>query len=560
MLLGHLLAQILEHGEELLIGCTATTLRTAVLILLLLLVVVVVERNGHGKGFIDELFALLVHRDQAVVFDVLINQSQNLRLAHHGTPEAGIVLLTGSEPLRFMVVVALDERRHLTRQDSNQVIDLELIAQIAQRLEGEFQLLLNFDLGFRVAAVVAVAAVTLRVLLAEVVQQRLAAAHRALGIGYRLQKEQFADLLLGNRLAVHEFLELLDILVAVEGQAVALTTITTGTTRLLVVTFERLGNVVVNHIAHIGFVDTHTEGDRCHNNIDTLHEEVILIRRTRGGIHTGMVGTGFDAVGYEQLGQLLDLLAAQAVDNTALTLVLLDVEDNIVVHIALGADFVVEVRAVERGAEDRRIVHAEVLLDIHLHLGGSRRGQGDERRIADLVDDRADTTILRTEVVTPLRDTVRLVDGVERNLDFTQKGDIVLFRERLGGEVEQLGLAVQDILAHLLHGRLVERRIQEVGNARILGEGAHRIDLILHQGNQRRYDDRHTLHDEGGQLVAERFTTTGRHQDKGVPTGKHIADDSLLITFEGRKPEVFLQASVQQGRIVAFHFGVISPY
>ena len=557
MLLGHLLAQILQHGKQLLVGSTTTALRTAMLLLLLLLVVVVVERNGDSKGFFDELFTLFVHRNQAVVLDILVNEAQNLCLAHHGTPEAGIMLFACAKPLRFVVVVALYEGSHLTRKDRNEVIDLELIAQIAQRLQGELELFLGIDLRFRVAAVVAVAAIPFGVLLAEVVQQCLAAAHRTFGIGDCFEQQQLANLLLGNRLAVHEFLEFLDILVAVEGEAVTLATITTGTTRLLIVALERLGNIVVNHIAHVGLVDTHTEGNRSDNNIDTLHEEVILILGACGGIHTGMIGTGFDAVCHQEFGQLLDLLAAEAVDDTALSLVLLDVEDDIVVHVALGANFVVEIRAVERRAEDGCIGHTEVLLDIHLHLGRCGGRQGDERSVTDFVDDGANTAILGAEIVAPLRDTVCLIDGVERYFDFAQEGDIILLRERLGGEVEQFGLSIQHILTHLLHGRLVERRIQKVGDARILGEGTHRIDLILHQGNQGRDNDSHTLHDEGGQLVAERFTSAGRHEDKGVPTGKHVVDDSLLISFEGRKPEVFLQASVQKSRIVAFHFSVL---
>ena len=42
----------------------------------------------------------------------------------------------------------------------------------------------------------------------------------------------------------------------------------------------------------------------------------------------------------------------------SLALVLLDVTDNLPVHIVLGPDFVIEVRAVERRLEDRSVGHA----------------------------------------------------------------------------------------------------------------------------------------------------------------------------------------------------------
>ena len=390
-------------------------------------------------------------------------------------------------------------------------------------------------------------------------EQRLAAAHRALGIGDRLLQEQFADLLFGDGLALHEFLEFLDILVAVEGQAVALAAVTSGAAGLLVVAFERFGDVVVDHVAHVGFVDTHAEGDRGDDDVDPLHEEVVLVGGTRGGIHAGMVGPGADAVGDEQFGELLDLLAAQAVDDAALALVLLDEADDLAVHVVFGPDLVVEVRTVERRLENRGVGHAQVLLDVELHLGGGRGRQGDQRRRTDLVDDRPDTAVLRAEVVAPLRDAVRLVDGVERNPYLAQERHVVLLGERFGSEVEQLGLARQHVRAYLRDGRLVERRIEEMGDARLGREGAHGIHLVLHQGDQRRDDDGHPVHEQRRELVTQRLAPARGHEHERILPLQYIADDRLLIPLERRKAEILFQFAVQGGRIVLFHFDAIAP-
>ncbi len=303
----------------------------------------------------------------------------------------------------------------------------------------------------------------------------------------------------------------------------------------------------MDHVAHVGLVDAHAEGDRGDDHLDALHQEVVLILGARRGIHARMIGARTNPVGGEQLGELLDLLAAQAVDDAALALVLLDEADDVAVDVVLGPDLVVEVRAVERRLEDRGVAHAEVLLDVELHFGRGRGRERDQRRRADLVDDRTDAAVLGAEVVAPFRDAVRLVDGIERDLDLAQEGDVVLFGERLRSEVEQLGLAVEHVLTDLLHGGLVERRVEEVGDARLLGEGAHGVDLILHQGDQGRNDDGHALHEQRRQLVAQRFAAARRHQHKRILSFEHVADDRLLIPLERGEPEVGLEFLMKQG-------------
>ena len=544
MLLGDLLAQVLEHREQLLVRSAALAHRSHGLGLPLLLVVIVVERHRHGERHGDEILALAVHRDQSVILDILVHQSEDERLTQYGTPEGGVVLGACAEPLALVVTVTLYQRRGLARQHIHQIVALELVADVAQSLQQHLQRGLGVDLWTRIAAVVAVAAVLLRILLAEIVQQRLAAAHRTLGIRDRLLQQQFADLLLGDRFALHELFEFLDILVTVKGQTVTLAAVASRTTRLLIIPFERLGNVVMDDEPHVGLVDTHAESDRGDDHIGALHQEIVLILGARGRIHARMIGQRLDAVGYQQLGQFLDLLAAQTIDDAAAPLLLLDEADDVAVHVVLGTDFVIEIRTVERRFENRGVVHAEVLLDVQLHLRRGRRRQGDQRRRADLVDDRADAAVLRTEIVAPLRNAVRLVDGVERYLDFAQKRDVVLLGKRLGGEIEQLGAPLQHVGAHLRHGGLVERRIEEMGDARLRRESAHGVHLILHQGDQRRNDDRHAVHQQRRQLVTERLAAARGHQHERVFSSKHIADYSLLIAFERRKAEILLELPV----------------
>ena len=547
MLLGHLLPQVFEHREQLLVGGSALAHRGYGLGLLLLLVVIVIESHGHRERQGDISLALFIDRNKAVILDILVHQPQNQRLSQHRTPEPGVVLGAGPEPFRLVMAVAFDQRRGLAHQHIDQVVGLELVADVAQGFEGHLQGRLGIDLRLRIAAVVAVAAVVLGIVLAEIVQQRLAAAHRTLGIGDRLQQQQLADLLFGDGLALHELLEFLNILIAVKGQAVTLAAVTAGAAGLLVVPLQRFGNVVVNDVAHVGLVDAHAESDRGDDHLDALHQEIVLVGSPRHGVHARMVGQRTDAVGDEQLGKLLDLLAAQAVNDAALALVLFDEADDVAVDVALGADLIVEVRPVERRFEDRGVGHAQVLLNIQLHLGRGRGREGDQRRGADLVDDRADAAVLGPEVVSPLRDAVRLVDGVERHLYLMQERHVVLLGERLGGEIEQFGLPGEHVGADLRHGGLVERRIEEMRDSRLSRECAHRVDLVLHQGDQRRDNDGDPVHQERRQLIAQRLAAARRHQHEGIIAFQHVADHRFLVPFERRKAEVLLQFVVQQG-------------
>ena len=193
----------------------------------------------------------------------------------------------------------------------------------------------------------------------------------------------------------------------------------TGPTRLLIISLQTLRNVVMDHITHIRLVDTHSERNRRHDHIHLFVQKLILICGPGHRIHPGMVGRNLDVVRSQQFRQLLHLFAAQAVDDTRLTFVVLDITYDLLGRIRLRTHFVEQIRTVERRFEHRRIEHTQILLDIHLHLRGCRSRQCDQRSRTDLVNDRADSPILWAEIVAPLRDTVCLVDCIKRDLYLT---------------------------------------------------------------------------------------------------------------------------------------------
>ena len=131
-----------------------------------------------------------------------------------------------------------------------------------------------------------------------------------------------------------------------------------------------------------------------------------------------MIGQGLDAVDYQQLGKVFNLLAREAVDDAALAGVILYIPYYLLVQLhgvaRLGAHLIVEVGTVETGDEGLGLFHLQVFDNVLLHLGGGRGGECQDGNVGmDGRDGIAQTAVFGAEIVAPLRDAMRLVDGVE---------------------------------------------------------------------------------------------------------------------------------------------------
>ena len=212
------------------------------------------------------------------------------------------------------------------------------------------------------------------------------------------------------------------------------------------------------HKAHVGLIYTHAKGDGGHNDIDILHQEVVLRLCPGGRVKSGMIGCCLDIIGTKDGSEFFHLLPRQAIDDAALSRMLLDKPDDILIDILrLGPYLVIEVRTIERALELLGIDDAEILLDITTHLVGGCGCQSDDGGRTYLIDNRTDTTIFRTEIVTPFRDTMRFVDSIEGYLHGFQEVHIILLRQRLRRHIEQFGAPFYDIRLDLIDGSLIER-------------------------------------------------------------------------------------------------------
>ena len=155
-----------------------------------------------------------------------------------------------------------------------------------------------------------------------------------------------------------------------------------GAACLLVVGLDALGHVVVNHVAHVGLVDTHAKGVSGNHHLDIVVDKGALTLTAGVVAHAGMVAANANAVGAQRLGKLtcqrIDRLAGRAIHDAALA----RMRDHVVAHpgsLGLVAHLLatkVEVLAIEARHHRRGVLQAEHLLNVCTHALGRCSGKG----------------------------------------------------------------------------------------------------------------------------------------------------------------------------------------
>src|SRR5262249_12480708 len=110
--------------------------------------------------------------------------------------------------------------------------------------------------------------------------------------------------------------------------------------------------------------------------------------------------------------------------------------------------------------------------------------------------------IFRAKVMSPLRDTMRFVDGDELHIALLQKHQNLRPKERFGSDVKQLRVAAPYSIDALHVLRIAQGAVQ--GNSRY-SRFAKVVDLVMHEGDQGRYDNGQPVVYDCGKLVAKRF-------------------------------------------------------
>ena len=271
----------------------------------------------------------------------------------------------------------------------------------------------------------------------------------------------------------------------------ALLAVAAGAPGFLVVALERFWQVVVHDPSHIGLVDAHAKGDGGDDHLRVIANERFLIVATRYCIETGVVRQCPDAIALQLRGKLIHALAREAVDDARAAIAARKLSQFRVRRPRLRAHGVVQVGAIETRNMDARLAQGELLHDV---LPDPLRGSGGEGSDRHLGKSRAyamELAILRTEVMTPVRNAMRLVDdqrgnaagGMNPGQDFAFKLGL---QQPLGSHVQQLELAALEARKPPRYLGAFERGVDERGVDAVVLEQAY---LVLHQRDQRRYHD-----------------------------------------------------------------------
>ena len=134
-----------------------------------------------------------------------------------------------------------------------------------------------------------------------------------------------------------------------------------------------------------------------------------------------------------------------------------------------------------------------------------------------------------------------LIYCVETDLYTLQKVHILVLLQTLRSQIQQLGPACQHIVLYRIDLTPTQTRVDEMCHTLFFRVVSHGVNLVLHQRNQRRDNNCHSVHDQGWQLETQTLSATRRHEHKSVFPLDNITDDGFLIAFERVKPEISLQ-------------------
>ena len=290
-----------------------------------------------------------------------------------------------------------------------------------------------------------------------------------------------------------------------------------GATGLLIVCLERARHGMVHDHAHVRLVDAHAERVRGDDGADVaIHERRLHVVPVRI-VQAGVVRERRYASALERLRHLLDIAARCGIDDGhARVLAQHADERGILVRVRLGGDHVVaQVGAVEARDDGVGVLEPELPRDVGADVRGGRGGERHHGRPAQAFAHLGDAQIAGPEVMAPLADAMRLIDGEERHADILQPLCRAAEVEALGGHVQHLHLAPRHAAHALRHFAGRQRAVDEGGGNAARREGVH---LVLHERDERAHDDGDARQQECGHLVAHRLAAAGRQHDERVAT------------------------------------------
>ena len=127
-----------------------------------------------------------------------------------------------------------------------------------------------------------------------------------------------------------------------------------------------------------------------------------------------MIAGGPNTTSTQKTSDLFGTIATGAIDDAALPLLLVQIRRQLLIGLVLVQQAVADIGSIKAGQMFQRILQPETLPNVLSgRLIGCRR-QRHQRHLGKALLQAAQLGIFRTEIMAPLRDAVRLIDGEER--------------------------------------------------------------------------------------------------------------------------------------------------
>ena len=220
-----------------------------------------------------------------------------------------------------------------------------------------------------------------------------------------------------------------------------------GPAGLLVITLQVARQVSVYHEPHVRLVDAHPECDRRHHHPGVAIDKVVLILRAVRVLHPRVIRHGRNPCGPQTGGEFIAFFPTSAIDDALVSRVLLQHCKHLFIYFLLRPNYIMKVLALEPAAVDGGVAERELADHVPLHPGRGGGGERHDRRVDETAAERplrvaesAEHPVLGAEVVAPLADAVRLIDGEAGDVKLLQQPLPRRGKQPLGGKVKQVVL------------------------------------------------------------------------------------------------------------------------
>ena len=251
-----------------------------------------------------------------------------------------------------------------------------------------------------------------------------------------------------------------------------------------------------------------------------------------------MISHRIEASGAQVSGKAIHPAAGAGVDDAGLTAPIRQKGQQLAAGLVLVAQQIADVGPIEAGQKHPALLQPQALADLLAGAGVGGGGKGEAGDGSEALGQQRQLQILGPEIVPPLRYAMGFVDGEQGQGQRLQPIEKAGAQQSLGGDIEQIQLALLKGPPHGGSLRGLQRGVEGGGPHPRLAQALH---LVLHQGDQGRHHHPHPAAAQGRDLITERFATAGGHQHQGRTAAHHVLDNLLLGSAEGPVAEHLLQ-------------------